>query len=272
MPVRALIAVVIAAAAAHAQEPREIVRRSILLDQENWLRMADYTWNGQSIERHFDSHNRVTSRREDRWETIVLDGEPFRRDLVRDGKPLSAAEQRKAQQTLDKAAAKLEKATPEERRKRLAAADKSRRRERQYLLEVPDAFHLKLEGSTTIDGREVWIISGEPRPDYHPRSREGAALKKIRGRMWIEKSSYEWVRIEAETIGTISFGIFLARLNPGAKLVLEQTRVNDDVWLPKRLFMSGTGRIGLLKRVAEDDEILWSDYKRFRVDSKITIQ
>jgi hypothetical protein len=52
-------------------------------------------------------------------------------------------------------------------------------------------------------------------------------------------------------------------------LVLEQTRVNDEVWVPKREFVSGSGRIGLVKRIAEDQEITWSNYKKFRVESKV---
>ena len=94
-------------------------------------------------------------------------------------------------------------------------------------------------------------------------------MLKIRGRIRIEKAGYQWVRIEAETTGTISFGWFLARLNPGAKLVWEQSRVNDEVWLPTRAFLSGTGRIALLKRIAEDEEITWSHYRKFRVESKV---
>ena len=98
---------------AFSQDAREIVRRSVELDQANWLRMADYTWVGRSRERHLDSHNRVTSDHNEAWETIVLDGEPFRRTLERDGKPLAAAEQRKQQQKLDKAVARMENETPE---------------------------------------------------------------------------------------------------------------------------------------------------------------
>ena len=37
-------------------------------------------------------------------------------------------------------------------------------------------------------------------------------------------------------------GGFLARLDPGASLALEQTRVNDEIWLPRREFLSGAGR------------------------------
>jgi hypothetical protein len=39
--------------------------------------------------------------------------------------------------------------------------------------------------------------------------------------------------------------------------------------LPKREWLRGSGRIGLLKRVAEDQEITWSHYRKFQVDSKI---
>lgn len=245
------------------------MRRSVDLDQANWLRRADYTWLGHLRERHFDSHDHVTSDHQEAWETIMLDGEPFRRDIGRDGKPLPADEERKQQQKLDKATAKLDNETPEEKQRNAADYEKTRRREREFLLEIPDAFDFQLEGDDKIDGRDVWIVSGVPKPGYHAKSREGAALLKIHGKMWIDKTGYQWVRLEAQTTETISFGWFLARLNPGAKLVFEQTRINDEVWLPKREYLSGTGRIGLLKRVAEDQEITWSDYKKFRVDSKV---
>ncbi|HYW48508.1 MAG TPA: hypothetical protein VE959_36935 [Bryobacteraceae bacterium] len=264
LPLAACLAV-----SAFSQDAREIVRRSVELDQANWLRMADYTWVGRSRERHFDSHSHVTSEHQEAWETIVLDGEPFRRTLERDGQPLAAEDQRKQQQKLDKATAKLESETPEQKLRHAADFQKARRRERRFLLEIPDAYDFRVEGSDKIDGHDVWVVSGVPKPGYHARSRDGAALLKIRGKMWIEKTGYQWVRLEAETTETISFGLFLARLNPGAKLVLEQTRINDEVWLPKREYMSGTGRIGLVKRVAEDQEITWSGYKKFRVDSKL---
>jgi hypothetical protein len=254
---------------AAAQDAREIVRRSVELDRDNWIERADYTWVGHSRERHFDAHDQVTSDHRETWETLILDGLPFTRMLARDGKPLPPAEQRKQQQKLDRETARLASETPEEKQKRAADFEKSRRRERAFLLEIPDAFDLHLDGSDTIDGQDVWVVSGVPKPGYQTKTRDGAALSKIRGKMWIEKAGYQWVRVEAETIETISFGLFLARLSPGAKLVLEQTRIDDELWLPKREYMVGKGRIALLKRIAEDDEITWSDYRKFSVDSRI---
>lgn len=264
-----LVPLLMVAIVGHAQEAREIVRRAVELDQNNWAKRADYTWTGRSRERHFDGHDQVTSDHQESWEMLVLDGLPFTRMLSRDGKPLSASEQSKEQRKLDHETAKLERETPEEKQKRAADFEKSRRRERAFLLELPDAFDLHLDGSDTIDGQEVWVISGVPKPGYHAKTRDGAAFSKIRGKMWIEKTGYQWVRVEAETIGTISFGVFLARLSPGARLVLEQGRVNDELWLPKREYMSGKGRIALLKRVSEDFELTWRDYKKFQVDSRI---
>jgi len=46
-------------------------------------------------------------------------------------------------------------------------------------------------------------------------------------------------------------------------------RVNDEVWLPKREFVRGAGRVGLLKKVAMEQELTWSDYRKFHVESKV---
>jgi hypothetical protein len=252
-----------------AQDPREIVRKSVELDQINWARRADYTWNAEDRERHFDAHNRVTSEHQEAWETLVLDGEPYRRMLERDSKPLPAEEQKKEQEKLDRIAAKLDKESPAERERRAAELETERQRERKFLLEVPDAFDFRLEPDEKIDGQDVWVISATPRADYHPKSREGAAMLKVRGKIWIEKAGYQWVRLEGETTATISFGWFLARLNPGGKMIFEQTRVDDGLWLPRREILKGSGRLGLVKRISEEDEVTWSNYRKFRVESKV---
>jgi hypothetical protein len=252
-----------------AQDAREVVRKSVELDQANWLRMANYTWIARLRERHFDSQNHVSSQHQEGWETIILGGQPYRRMLERDEQPLPPEQQRKEQEKLDKIVARIEKETPEQTQRRLADYEKQRRRDREFLLELPDAYDFRMEPDQKIDGQDVWVIDGAPKPGYRPKSRDGRALSKIRGKIWIEKAGHQWVRIEAETIATISFGVFLARLNPGAKLVFEQTRVNDEVWLPKREFVTGSGRIGLLKRIAEDQEVTWTNYRKFTVESKI---
>jgi hypothetical protein len=264
-----IAAAALLATGVRAQDARGIVRRSVELDQANWLRMKDYTWIGRSTERHLDARGRVKSVEREAWETLILDGQPYRRLLERNGRPLPPGEQRKEQEKLDKQAARLEHQTPEQKQRRLADYEKQRRRERRFLREIPDAYDLRLDGEARVDGHDVWVISGTPKPGYRVKDSDAKALLKVRGKLWIDKNNYQWVRVEAETTDTISFGLFLARLSPGAKLLFEQTRVNDEVWLPRRMFLKGAGRIGLLKRVAMEEEITWNDYRKFRVDSRI---
>ena len=59
-------------------------------------------------------------------------------------------------------------------------------------------------------------------PARRAKSRDAKVLLKLRGRIWIDKATYQWAKVEAETTDTISWGLFLARLNPGASLVFEQ--------------------------------------------------
>jgi hypothetical protein len=252
-----------------AQDPREIVRKSVELDQADWARMKDYTWIARQTDRSLDSRGRVKSETTEAWETVVLYGEPHRRTLERDGKPLSAGDQRAEQRKLDKAVAKLEHENPEQRTRREAEYEKQREKDREFLREVPDLFDFKLLGDDKIDGHDVWVISATPKPGYKPKHSDAKPLLKVRAKMWIDKAEYQWARLEAETTATISFGLFIVRLDPGAKLVFEQTRVNDEVWLPKREIISGAGRVGLVKKLAGEQEVTWNNYRKFQVDSKV---
>jgi hypothetical protein len=256
-------------AALRAQDPREIVRKSVELDQANWLRMKDYTWTAQETDRHLDSSGKVQSAESQRWETTILYGEPFRHMLARNGKPLSAEEQRKERRRLDKETAKFERETPEERTRRLAKIDKDRLKDREFLREIPDLYNFRIVRDGQVDGHAVWVIAATPKTGYTPKSSDAKPLTKIKGELWVDKAEYQWVRLEAETIDTISFGWILARLNPGSKLLFEQMRVNNDVWLPKREVVGGSGRVALLKKIALEQEVTWSDYRKFQVDSKV---
>ncbi|HXA63550.1 MAG TPA: hypothetical protein VNV82_00295 [Bryobacteraceae bacterium] len=259
----------ISASIAGAQDAREIVRKSVELDQANWLRMKDYTWIAHETERDLDSKGTVKSEKTKAWETLVLYGQPHRRMLERDGKPLPPDEQRTEQAKLDKLAAKLQDETPEQRQRRVTDYEKKRQKDRDFLREVTDLYDFHLEGDQEVDGHAAWVISATPKPGYQPKRGDAKPLRKIRGKIWIDKAEYQWVRLEAETTDTISFGLFIARLNPGAKLVFEQTRVNDEIWLPKRESVTGSGRLGLVKKIALQQELVWSNYRKFQVESKV---
>jgi hypothetical protein len=262
-------AAVIGTSGLRAQDAREIVRKSVELDLANWQRMKDYTWIARESERSLDSSGQVKSEKTQAWETVVLYGELHRRILERDCKPLSAVDQRKEQEKLDKAVAKLERETPAQRERRVAEYEKQRAKDREFLREVTEIYDFKMQGAEKIDGHDVWVISATPKAGYQAKHREAKALQKIQGKLWIDQAEYQWVRLEAQTTATISFGLFLARLSPGARIVFESTRVNDEVWLPKREWARGAARLGLVKKLSMEQEVTWNNYRKFQVDSKV---
>ena len=75
--------------------------------------------------------------------------------------------------------------------------------------------------------------------------------------------------MDVECLDTVSWGLFLARFHKGSRFVLEQTRVNDEVWLPRQLAVKVDVRLALLKNLNVDIEQTYRDYKKFRSSSKI---
>jgi hypothetical protein len=70
-------------------------------------------------------------------------------------------------------------------------------------------------------------------------------------------------------IDTVSFGLFVARLHQGSRLIVENTRVNDEVWLQQHVRVTADVRLALLKDFNFDVDVTDRDYKKFRTDTKI---
>jgi hypothetical protein len=96
-------------------------------------------------------------------------------------------------------------------------------------------------------------------------------LPKLKGRIWIDKADMQWMKFDVTTTDTITFGLFLARIHKGTHIVVEATRVNEEVWLPKHLAVHIDVRLALVKNFNEDVEQTYRDYKKFRTDTKITV-
>jgi hypothetical protein len=52
--------------------------------------------------------------------------------------------------------------------------------------------------------------------------------------------------------------------------MFELARVNDEVWLPKRIEIAGSARLALVKKQTVDQVITFSDFRRYSTESRIT--
>jgi hypothetical protein len=266
---RAVLLLAAACTLAAAQDPREIVRRSVQLMDHNLAIARNYTFLERSETRELDSAAHVKTRKILLYDVTMLEGSPYRRLVGKDDHGLSPEEERIEQKKLDDSIAQRQKETPAERARRIADWEKKRQREREPLDEVPDAFDFRLAGETQIDGRAAWIIEGNPRPGYHARSTVAKLFSKFRGKLWIDKAGYQWVKTEAEVTDNISWGLFVARLSKGARLDIQMTRVNDEVWLPRRIEAKASARLALVKKYNIESDTSFSNYRRFQVESRV---
>ncbi|MFN3325683.1 MAG: hypothetical protein ACK5AZ_19480 [Bryobacteraceae bacterium] len=254
---------------ASAQDAREIVRRSVSRDQSNWQRLRDYTFVERVERRKLDRDGRVASKESETFDVIILGGQPYQRKIAHNDSPLGPAEERKASAKFGKLMAELDAETPEQRQKRIESFERRRRESRAFLQEVPDLFHLRLLGEEIIDGRRMWVIEALPRPEYRPKHRNAAMLQKFRGKLWVEKNEYQWVKLEAEAIETVSFGWFIARLGKGSAVEFQQTRLKDELWAPSYARIRVNGRLALVKRLAGEAEVTYRNHRKFQSDSRI---
>jgi hypothetical protein len=251
------------------RQMQELFRVVAAKDEENDKRLRDYTYIQRDEEHHLDGKGQVKSTEAKTYEVMELYGEQVSRLIEKDDNPLSEKEKAKEEEKIQKIIDKRKNESDEQRNKREQKEEKDREDGRKFVREIADAYNFKLVGTELIGGREAWVIDGEPRPGYEPHMKEAKFLPKFHGRVWIDQDDLQLVKMDVEAIDTISVGLVVARIHKGTRVILEQMRVNDEVWLPHHLAFKLDARVALLKGYKIDGEQTYRDYKKFRTSARI---
>ena len=250
-------------------DAREIVRQAVEVDHHNFERAQKYTCVQRQVIKQLDKHGNVKSTEIKTYDVNFYFGEVYEKLVQIGDKPLNEKEQKKEDEKLEKFLAKRRSESPEQREKRLEKQKKEREEGRAFVHDVVNAYDFRLVGNDQISGEDTWVIEAIPRKDFQPTQPHADILKKIKGRIWIEKKDYNWAKVEAEATDTISFGLFLFRIHPGSRFVLETAHINNELWVLHRLYINGSARIALLKNETAEQEDVFSDYRKF--SSTVTI-
>ena len=248
---------------------RDLIRQASEHDIENDKRQRDYTYIEREEEHKLDGKGATKSVESKTHEVMVLYHEPVERLIAKDDKPLTEKDAAKEDERIQKIIDKRKNESESDRKKRLEKEEKEREDDRQFVREVTDAYNFHLTGIENLEGRDAWVIDAEPRPGFEPHRKEAKILPKFRFRVWIDKADTEWVKLDADCIDTVSFGWFLARIHKGSHIEIDQTRVNEEVWLPKHVSLTLDARLALLAKVNVQEIVTYRDYKKFRTDTKI---
>ena len=174
---------------------------------------------------------------------IMIDGSRYEELIAVNNEPLSGAQKSDENDKLQQEREQRRVETPRERSARVARYQKAQRRNRLMMDELVKAFDFTLTGEDQINGHQVYVLTAKPRPGYNPPNMEAQVLTGMEGKLWIDKASYHWVKVEAEVIRPVSIEGFLARVEPGTRFELEKEPVSDSIWEPSHFAMRSRAKI-----------------------------
>ena len=251
------------------QQMQQLFRVVADKDIENDKRQHNYTYIDREVQNNLDGKGNTKSTEIKTYEVLEIYGEQVQRLIEKDDKPLGAKDAAKEEEKIQKIIDKRKNESDDERKKREEKQEKEREEGLKFVKEVADAYDFKLVGTEDVGGREAWVIDGEPRPGFEPHMKGAKFLAKFHGRVWIDKGDLQLAKMDIEAIDTVSIGWVLARIHKGTRVMLEQTRVNDEVWLPRHISFKLDARVALLKGYKIDGDQQYRDYKKFRTSSRI---
>jgi hypothetical protein len=251
------------------QQMQQLLRVVADKDMQNDRLLRNYTYVEREVDTELDGKGRKKSTKERTYDILEIYGEQVQRLTEKDDKPLSDKEAAKEEEKVQKLIDKRKNESENDRKKREDKAEKEREEGREFIRDVADAYNFTLEGTENVGGREAWVIDGEPRTGFVPHAKDAQYLTKFHGRVWIDKRDLQLSKLDVECLDTISWGLFLARFHKGSRFMLEQTRVNDEVWLPLHLTAKVDARLALLKNIDVNVEQSYRDYKKFRATARV---
>ena len=227
-----------------------------------------YTCHLVAEEEKFDSKGGVTSRTVKEYDVFNCGGDEIRHLVKDESKPLTAEQQHKEDERFNKEFSEFQKKQAE------LANDPKKQEKEDERQQAQISDFLRAESFTNprrerFRGQDVIVFDFGPNPDYKPRKLVESIVQKLVGVVWIDEQARDVARLEARFSETAKIGGgLLASLDKGTNLVIEQTKINGELWLPSYAEVHATARVVFVK-VHQNEIDRYSDYKKFRVETKI---
>jgi hypothetical protein len=151
----------------------------------------------------------------------------------------------------------------------------SEKRDAQRIDEImrllPDAFIYQYAGGTGTAQAPAIHLTFVPNPKFSPPDLISRVLKGIRGDIWIDPDNLRIVRIDGRVFKTVDYAWgLLGTLDPGGRILLEQTKTSECGWQLTHLSVHLQGKALLFKALHISIEETTTDYNR--VPSRWTYQ
>jgi hypothetical protein len=236
-----------------------IVERSVSANEADWGAQPQYSYRVHNLKGKSGQDGRLKVDSSKTYEVVMIDGSPYQKLIAIDNQPLSRDQQAQEVEKLKKETAARHSQSQAEREQRVSKYRASRAEEHLLMQQMVQAFNYRLVGEESVGGTECYVLQADPNPNYQPPVEKARVLTGMRGRLWIDKNQYHWVKVEAQVVRPVQFGYFVAQVKPGTRFELEQAAFGT-VWLPKRFSQSVNATVFGLYGMRNHEECDYSDY------------
>jgi len=234
----------------------------------------NYAGSQSEEETEFEGDGRVKKRESNDYTFFYLNGEEVTTRVKKDGKLLSAEEQKKENEKTRKRIAELQKRET----KKEAKAEKAKEEGKSDEKDEP-GIEIFLRACQFVNprrerfrGQDVLVFDFEPNPEFKAHKMVEKIAEKLAGVVWIDEKAHDVARLEAYFTGDMKIvGGLLANLEKGTSFVFEQAFVNNEVWLPTYMEAHVGVRFLLVKGIKASVVTRYWDYKKFNVETLSTI-
>jgi hypothetical protein len=190
------------------EQTREIIRRSAQATQADWDRAPGFDF----CELDKTKTGSRTSA------VLMIEGSPYYRVVQVNGVDLPPAQEAAEQKRLAFTIQRRQHETSDERSRRTAQYQKERHRDRELLEQLTEAMDFTFVGQEVVDSHPVDVFEALPRSGYVPKSTQMQVLPGMKGKLWIDQTSFRWVKVRAEVVRPVSIAASWPGWNQGLDL------------------------------------------------------
>ncbi len=255
---RGCLLLLLSSAMVWSQTPdaKEIVRRSVIANESDWRILPQFAHNETDVE--LKDGKRTTKT----YEQTMIDGSPYQRLTAINGQPLPPDKQKEEDAKYRKEIEKRQNESASERASRVAKFKQERASDHLLMNEMVNAFDFTLAGEDKVNGHPVWVLDATPKAGYRPVNSDAKVLTGMKGRLWIDKTGYHWVRVSADVTTPVTMR-HIAKVGPGTRFTFEQEPVaGGQYWLPRHFLQEVNAKVLGIAKYGSRDEEFYSNYHR----------
>ncbi len=228
----------------------------------------DYMYRSVQTQQETDGHGGVKKTETMEYDVFWVNGVPVHRLTKKNGKELSAEEQKKESEQIDKQVAKA--------KDRRAKADEKGTETDPRGHEVVTVSRLLELGSFTnarrvqLNGRDTIVVDFAGDPKAKTRNRFEDVIRDMAGTAWVDEEDRMLVKAQGHFVDNFKVGGgMVVSIQKGTSFSMEQRKVNNEVWLPAMVEGKGAARALLFFHFNGNLRAVESDYRKFKATSTI---